>query len=225
MKNRIVLPRKDKDGNYYISYSQLNTWKRNKRDYIRQYFFGEKFEGNAYTDFGSKVGEALEKNDFSAFDKKHHDFLKTIPRYDEFEREVRYNFDGFYLLGFIDSNTKDFKKILDYKTGNIEKKKPEYESDDYTQIHLYAGAIKQETGKLPKNGSVILIQREGNAFRGEELTIGDRYVVIDKNISLKEVKKVISDVEKIAKEISDYYKVFLKLKGHEQDNDKKTNTV
>ena len=64
-KRKIILPRVDKEGKCYISYSQHSKWKRDKKDYIKSYFFGERFEGNAYTDFGSKVGEALENNDFS----------------------------------------------------------------------------------------------------------------------------------------------------------------
>ena len=89
MNKLLHLPKTDKDGNPYLSYSQVSTWKRNKRDYIRQYFMGEGFEGNAYTDFGSRVGEALEKGIYNGFTASEIEFLETIPRYDEFEREIR----------------------------------------------------------------------------------------------------------------------------------------
>jgi hypothetical protein len=59
MSKQLILPKTDKDGISYLSYSQISTWIKSKRDYIRQYFFKEGFEGNAYTDFGSKVGEAF----------------------------------------------------------------------------------------------------------------------------------------------------------------------
>lgn len=220
----IILPKTDDDGVYYLSYSQISTWKKSKREYIRQYFMGEKFEGNAYTEFGSKVGEALENNDYDGFTAKEKKFLKTIPRYDEFEREIKLQMDGFYIKGFIDTNTvlytdenKESKelvdKIADYKTGDITKKAVEYESDDYNQLDIYAGAIRQDTGKLPSNVKVFLIDRTGNAFKGETLKLGSEFVTITKTVTDKRVDKVLEDVQVIAEEISRYYKLYLTLSG------------
>ena len=218
----IILPKTDDQGTPYLSYSQISTWKKSKREYIRQYFMGESFEGNAYTDFGSKIGRALEENDFSEFTKKEQEFLSTIPRYDEFEREIKLQLNGFYVKGFIDTNTlvhspedstKDVvvEKIADYKTGDIDKKRAEYESDSYTQLDIYAAAIQQETGHLPKNVDVFLIERLGNAFAGEELVLGNKFVTITKKVDEKRIKEVIAEVEAVAKEISEYYQAYLKL--------------
>jgi hypothetical protein len=221
-KQKITLPKTDKvTGIPYLSYSQISTWKKSKRDYIRQYFFGEDFSGMSdYMDFGSKVGNALEKNDFSEFTKEEQKFLKTIPRYDQFEREINLQMDGYFVKGFIDTNTTEntekgelVKKIADYKTGEIEKKESEYASDDYIQLDIYAASIQQETGVLPEEVSVFLIDRTGNAFKGEPLRLGERYITITKKVDDKRVKVVMNEVNKIAQEISDYYQVFLKLNG------------
>lgn len=209
--SKLILPRVDENGDYYISYSQLNTWKRSKREYIRQYFFGERFEGNAYTDFGTKVGEALENNDFSGFTAKEQKFLKTIPRYDDFEREIRLLMKGFYVKGFIDTSMADGSKIADYKTGDVVKKKAEYESDKYTQVDIYAAAIRQDTGKLPEETSVYLIHRTGNAFANEELKLGDKFIKIDKDVTTERVNAVLDEVQTLAEEISAFYQIFLKL--------------
>lgn len=220
--SKIVLPKTDKvTGIPYLSYSQISTWKKSKRDYIRQYFFGEDFSGMSdYMDFGSKVGNALEKNDFSEFTKEEQKFLKTIPRYDQFEREINLQMDGYFVKGFIDTNTTEntekgelVKKIADYKTGEIEKKESEYASDDYIQLDIYAASIQQETGVLPEEVSVFLIDRTGNAFKGEPLRLGERYITITKKVDDKRVKAVMNEVNKIAQEISEYYQVFLKLNG------------
>jgi len=224
MNNNLILPRVDDEGFPYLSYSQISTWKKSKREYIRQYFFGEAFEGNAYTEFGSKVGEALENNDYSGFTVKEKKFLKTIPRYDEFEREIKLQLDGFYIKGFIDTNTLDLQqscgvevemvdKIADYKTGDVDKKTAEYESDEYTQLDIYAGAIKQETGVLPSDVKVFLIHRTGNAFKNERLKLGDRFVTITKNVTQERVDTVLKEVQEIALEISQYYKLYLSLNG------------
>lgn len=223
--NKIILPKTDDNNIFYLSYSQISTWKKNKRDYIRQYFFGEKDNKDIlkpYGDFGNKVGEALENNDFSEFNEEEQLLMKSIPRYDEFEREIKLQMDGFYIKGYIDTNTsshtsKDKKKIelvnkiADYKTGEIEKRRPEYESDEYLQIPIYAAAIEQETGHLPSEAYVFLIERNGNAFKGEKLTLGNKYVTITKDISKKRIDLVLKEIQQIAEEISDYYKVFLNL--------------
>ena len=220
-KQKITLPKTDKvTGRPYLSYSQISTWKKSKRDYMRQYFFGEDFSGMSdYMDFGSKVGNALESNNFSDFNKTEQEFLKTLPRYDEFEREVNLDMGEFFVKGFIDTNTTEntekgelVKKIADYKTGEIEKKESAYTSDDYIQLDIYAAAIQQETGVLPEEINVFLIDRKGNAFKGEPLVLGDSYITITKKVDAKRVEQVKNEVHQIALEISDYYQLFLKLK-------------
>ena len=218
--SKLILPRVDENGDYYISYSQLDTWKRSKREYIRRYFFGEKFEGNAYTDFGTKIGEALENNDFSEFSADEQEFLKKIPRYGEYEREVRLEMKGFYVKGFIDTSSPPtagegspnswVERIADYKTGDITKKTAEYESDDYTQVDIYAAAIRQEFGFLPNTTGVYLIHRTGNAFKGGELKLGNKCKWIPKNTTDERADQVLEEVQKLAEDISEYYQVFLK---------------
>jgi len=55
------LPKKHKKGKSYLSYSQIQLFKRDKEKYYKRYILDEKFDGNAYTDFGNKVGKSLEK--------------------------------------------------------------------------------------------------------------------------------------------------------------------
>jgi hypothetical protein len=201
------LPRKDDKGVNYLSYSQVSKWKDSKKDYIISYFFGERFEGNAYTEFGSLIGEALEKGDFSEFSRKEKQVLNKITRLDEFEREIKLDFGDFYVLGFIDTNDKDCKTLIDYKTGAMNKVAV-YEDEGYNQLGIYAAAIEQETGKLPENAWVELIEREGNAFRGEKLVLGTKVEKIPQDISKENVEKVKDVVKKTAESISDYYRVF-----------------
>jgi len=205
------LPRRDKEGLPYLSYSQYTTWKKSKRDYMRQYFLGFRFKGNAYTEFGTKVGEALENNDFSEFTNKEAKFLKTVPRYDVFEYEVKLPMDGFYILGYIDTLSQDNKKIADYKTGSVATKEAEYASEDYHQLHIYAGGIKHDFGKLPEQADVYLIDRKGNAFMNEDLVLGEEYKTVPKNIEQSEVDFVLAKVQKAAEEISKYYTLYQKI--------------
>jgi hypothetical protein len=221
----IKLP-KQNDKGYYLSYSQISLWKKSKRDYIRQYFFGEEQDNKqlqVYGDFGKRIGQALEYNDYSFFTEKEQEFLKTIPRYDEFEREIFLQMDGFTIHGYIDTNTVSYKGkgknkkelvelIADYKTGEIHKRKSDYESDDYLQIPIYAAALQQQTGTIPKHCYVYLIQRDGNAFNGEELKLGEEFITIRKDITQEVIDKTLEEVQRIGEEISSYYNVYLKLK-------------
>lgn len=236
MSRKLVLPKQDKEGNYYLSYSQISKWKKSKREYIRDYFFGEDTASEGlkkYGEFGTRVGEALEEDNYKDFTKSEITFLKTIPRYDEFEREIRLEMDGFYVKGFIDTNSLEseyisastnkgenevgsieqtINKLADYKTGDIEKKRADYESKDYNQLEIYAAAIEQETGNLPEDVKVFLIGRSGNAFRGEKLKLTKEFITITREINPTVIKKVKEEVQSIAEEISEVYQVFLKLK-------------
>lgn len=216
MSKQLVLPKVDKEGNPYLSYSQVSKWRKSKRDYIRKYFFGED-EDNAglqkYGDFGHKVGEAFENNNYSAFEPDEIEFLKTIPKYDQFEKEVRLQMDGFYMIGYIDTNTTLCEKIADYKTGDIQKKRGDYESDDYIQLEIYAAAVEQEFGRLPESIEVFLIGRSGNAFQNEELVLTKEFITITREVEPSKIEAVKKLVQDTAEEISAYYSMYLELNG------------
>lgn len=221
-KLNVVLPKSTEDGQPYLSYSQYSKFKRSPKEYYRQYFFGEPFDGNAYTDFGSLIGEALETGDFSAFSEEEQKVLKKVTRLDQFEREITWDLNGFVVTGYIDTNDRKVvtdsvegdkevvTTIIDYKTGALNKV-AEYEDENYDQVTIYAGAILQQTGAAPKKGWVELIERTGNAFKGEELKLGFKTVKIPQNVTKKKIKETETKLRAAAKEISDRYKVFKKL--------------
>lgn len=208
----MILPKKDKNGIPYLSYSQVSSFIYNKADYIKNYFLKEPIQFRSYIDFGSKVGGALENNNFSAFDKDEQETLKKVTRLDEFEREIRLDFpeQGFYVKGFIDTNTKKLDHVIDYKTGGVNKV-AEYEKDGYIQGLLYALGIEQHCKKLPKKVEVVLIERYGNAFKGEPLKVGKIITHIPIDISAKRLKYAKELVIDTAYEISKYWVMFNKL--------------
>ena len=120
-KGYLDLPKKDENGISYLSYSQIQLFKRDKNEYLERYILNKPFLGNAYTDFGSKVGEALETNNFKGFSSQEQRTLNKCTRLDEFEKKVNLDFGDFYVLGYIDTNSKDFNEIIDYKTGGRNK--------------------------------------------------------------------------------------------------------
>lgn len=225
----LSLPQTDKDGTPYLSYSQISKWKKSKRDYIRKYFMGEPDDNEGlqrYGDFGHKVGEALEHDNYEAFEEDEAEFLKTVPRYDRFEKFITLKMDGFYVQGYIDTMKlpddhmgsghiiDHIPAIADYKTGDVKKKGSSminYSSKEYNQLEIYAAGIEQTFGKIPDKAHVFLIGRSGNAFAGEELKLTKEFLSIDRKITQKKVDAVKADVQKIAEEISEYYQAYLKL--------------
>jgi len=199
------LPRKDKHGNGYLSYSQISLFKRSKEDYYDQYILNKPFTGNEYNDFGSKVGDALESGILDGFNKYEALILKQVTRLDEFERRVILNCPGFYVIGYIDTNKYDFSRIIDYKTGGNGKEE-QYYNHNYTQLHLYALSLRQETGVTPVSGSVEFIRRIGDPYKREPLSVGNESPIkINVDLSLGRLTSVYFDTIRVAKEIEQFY--------------------
>ncbi len=201
------LPKKDKQGKSYLSYSQISLFRIDRQEYKEVYINNKPFKGNEYTDFGSKVGKALEYNDFSEFTGNEATILKLCTRLDLFERKtiLNYDKDNFYIKGFIDTINNDLTHIIDYKTGG-KQKEFKYSEDNYIQIQLYALSIMQETGVKPSKGTVEFIRRKGNAFKGQKLTVdSEPPIKIDIDLSLSVLKHVYWEALETAKEIEKFY--------------------
>lgn len=210
INRKLELPRKDKNGNSRLSYSQIKCFKESKKDFINRYILDEPFVSNEYIEFGSKVGEALETNNFNNFHELEEDILRKVERLDEFEKFVKLDFGGFIMYGYIDSNTHDLSKIIDYKTGG-KKKELIYSKEDYTQLCYYALALRQEYGVTPDIAQVHFIRRGGNLYRGQDLVVAQEDpIIIDVDITEDRLKRVYWEAIETAKEIEDFYLDYLK---------------
>jgi len=201
----INLPSKDKNGNSFLSYSQISLFLKDKEEYKNRYIIREPFKSNAYIDFGLKVDDALVKNDFSLFTKSEVNTLSKVTRLDLFQKKIIINFEGFYIIGFIDSCSNDFKELIDYKTGG-KNKENEYKKDEYNQLNYYAIGIHQEVGYYPEKLSVEFIRREGNLYRGERLKVSnDEPIKIDFKVDEKYLVELYNETINIANEIQTFY--------------------
>lgn len=213
-----------------LSYSQINSWneKLYKADYIKQYFFGLKTDSGAYAHFGTACGEYLEhmgqKLEYTN-QLLNADDIKTLDGLvDEdavYEDEIVHPVTDskgkilFCIQGFIDKAKYEGKKelsIIDFKTANNEKKRKFYAGVDYNQTILYAGAKEAEGFKI-KNCGVIMMDRVGNAFRGQELHLSGKTEVVDTPYTKAKFNTFIKYATKTAKEISAHYQVLLKVRG------------
>lgn len=224
---QLILPRTDKDGRSYISYSQVNLWNDLKgfntgglgtHEYIRSYFLGEDWPEMGWGTFGSEVEDYIcERKHADNFDAEEKAVLDTIEPIGVFQKEIKIEFDDFYLLGYIDDCNEELSHIRDFKTASLNSSK-KYYKDDYYQLDIYAMYAKQVTGKLPEKLEVCIIEREGNCFRG-----GGRSVLrVKENVwyhereTNEERQAFLRDyIIRTAHEISAHYIAFLKLTGQE----------
>lgn len=212
-----------------LSYSQVNSWndKNYKIDYIKQYFFGQKQDAGAYAHFGSACGEYLENKGLKlAYENKllSTEDIETLDGLvDEdavYEDEIVHpvvDAKGdiiFVIQGFIDKMKVNDKQIeiIDFKTANNEKKRAFYSGADYNQTILYAGA-KEALGYKINHCGVIMMDRVGNAFRGEELHLSGKTEAVDTPFTKTKFNTFIKYATKTAKEISAHYAVILKVRG------------
>ena len=203
------LPSKDKNGNSFLTYSQMQCFLYDRNQYKTTYIDKEPFVSNEYIDFGNKVGKALETGCFSGFDVNEILTLSDVTRLDVFERKTCLEHKGFNIYGRIDTCDYDIKTIIDYKTGGP-RKEYQYIESKYNQIHIYALSIMQETGIKPDYGAIEFIRREKI---GKMLKVSsEKPIHIPLDISLEKLKKVYWDIFNIAKEIECFYQKILTCK-------------
>lgn len=224
--SQLILPRVDKEGNSYISYSQVKSWNSAKGfntsapgnlEYIMSYFLGDSWPDSGFAGFGLEVEDYIcEKKSAECFTDEEKAILDQIEPLGHFQQEVKLQFDNFYLLGYIDDATPDFKHIRDLKTCS-EKSSKQYYEDDYYQLDIYSAWVKQEFGYYPDKIEVRMIERAGNAFRGGRpmLTVsgpGWSHLRETNDERQAYIRKYIEDT---ARDISAHYVAFLKLTGQE----------
>jgi len=238
-KNEIILPKVFEDRNgkypqhknkYKISYSQHTSWKSEEYqyDYIVQYFSGAKLPDGIWALYGGEVGTFIEHTgnkepypEFSMLSQGDKDFLLTLdyPENCVYEDEICVDFGDFVCEGYTD-RTEFLEEskigIRDYKTGNLEKKKDFYESDEYAQTTLYCFQKKQEGFEVDYS-EVVLLGRKGNnmTIKGKHypIKLSGEKLPIDTPYSEERAQKILSDIRKSAEQISDLYKIFLKFFG------------
>lgn len=222
--SEILLP-KSRDGRQYLSYSQIKSWKsaksfnlsiEGKLEYMLEYFFGEEFGDMGWAQFGTEVEEYItERKHADKFTDKEKETLDSITTLGVFQKEGWIHFDDFDVLLYIDDCTTDLSHIRDYKTAS-ENSSKQYYKDDYWQMDVYGMFCKQETGKLPEKAEMVIIERAGNCFRGGGrgvLSVKDRVWYHDRELTEKRQMILKQDIKDVAYEISECYKMFLKLTG------------
>lgn len=234
MANKINLPRKEKDGTQYISISQFTSFNSDlyKNQYILGYLFGIRDEGNAFSWFGSQVGEFLETSGEKVGELLDENDIKILnevverlkPLSDkEFEKEIRLEREGFFIKGYIDLYYKTDGKanVVDFKTLNLKKKEAFYANNDpttkepYMQTLLYSRALEIDGEEIAHCGVFGLDRTFAGTFQEPILHLSGETKVIPTPYNKSNTEKFLKDVDKTVYEISSLQSTYDVLKDLE----------
>lgn len=202
-----------------LSYSAYNSFKEPayKGEFFGVYFLGAPRTGTIFTEYGSAVGAYQETGEpqeyLSQSDKDILDTKIGRPKGAIYEKELIIDRGEYIIQGFCDRIIIDseFIDVVDFKTGSIEKKKKDYESEDYQQTTLYCYGLEQMGYKI-KNSGVILMDRKGNTLeQGNKnvLRLTGYMEYISTPYSKERAEKFLKKFDEVAKEIESYYKVYV----------------
>lgn len=208
-----------------ISYSQYSSWNDPlyRNQYILGYILGIPQPGNIFSDFGGHCGVFLETGGKECHPDLTEETITTLnkvvrPANAEFEKETvivrdtpygKYSCQGFIDMCFETSTNK--VQVVDFKTGNPDSKIEYYGSDKYQQTTLYAYYLDTVEGKEIEYSGVTLLCRKGNGRGVHVLRLPGQIEQIPTPYSRKRAEDFLEKLDKTAKEISDLYKVYLKV--------------
>lgn len=184
-----------------ISASQLNTWIKSKKDYIKYYIEGEKRPDNIYTVFGSKVHKEIseKKSENEVLDL----LISQIPKlkYSEYSLKKETEVDGIKvtLYGILDGYDKDNDLLIDYKTGKNAKKWNEKSIKKDLQFTFYNWLHFLETGRYLKKIIIVHLQTEVE----NDVYLTGEFHIHEYSPSEEESKK---DIEKLKEKFLEFAK-------------------
>ena len=216
----------------FIGTRGFNTGLPGMHEYMRKYFLGETYPDKGWGQFGNEAeawitirdvdpktikDEKLRKElegahkNFTAEEKA---VLEKITPLGNFQHEAVIDFGDFVLLGYLDDATEDFLTIRDYKTKSEGTMKKLVTPKTY-QLEVYGLYVQKMLGITPEKYEYCVIERLGGGpcMKGggrDVLSVGERIWYLEKEVTperLKETEKLIIDT---VKQISAYYKTFLK---------------
>ncbi len=195
MKKYIQLPKG------YLSYSQLELWKRSPKSYADKYFDGrdELFGSNHAMDYGKVVADALEHG-VQTGDLMTDSAMLMLPKYDVADQEFRVDMTtrGGYVTLLVkpDSFNSETKSFYEYKTG----KTPwtQDKAQRHLQMWFYATAIFCKYGCVPKDCKLIWIE---TAVDGGSVTPTGLVREFPVVFTIKEILSFMVFVARIAREI------------------------
>lgn len=213
----------------YLSYSQLDLWQKNKDQYRARYYLnGPSFE-NTETIFGKKIASFLErlsaKKEWGERELKkigvtrdEYLYLKKVKKFKYSEYRIEIEVGGVPFLGVMDTFSKHFRRIGEFKTG----KEPwnDVRVRKHQQLVVYSLLVKSKFRKVDPWVKLIWLQTEYKPVmdtigsitcerESNELSFtGLKPQIFKRRIAEWERKKMKETIQRVAQEISDDFTQF-----------------
>lgn len=193
----------------YLSPAQISMWESDRPKYIRKYM--ERKDENfstRYTDYGNKVGIALETDEDT--DEDLINLAKDIvPRYKEREKVLEAIVETedvwFVLMGKLDTFEDDpVPRLREFKTGRP--KWTQARAENLGQVMHYISMVYLIYKRMPEEVHLDWLETE---IVNETLQLSGHYEAFVIKKSLKDVLVYLAKATKIAKEIDEVYAQFL----------------
>lgn len=201
-------------GKFYISYSTVSSWEDYRSDFIKQKLAGIKLPDSIYGSFGTWVGTSVEHgevqtNNYGFTGGENINLIERTEN-DKYERMILIDMGEYCIIGFIDIMREILPKVvqtIDIKTGGA-KKEEEYKKESYIQTTLYSKALEDEGYTINASG-VWFCRRTGSHIK-PPLNLSTEQFYIPLEYNEKRVKYALDKVDRVVKEISEYYKIYSK---------------
>lgn len=201
-KAKIVNPRG------YLSWTQVDTWLRDPRKYARKYFEGEEEAPTEQMTLGKRTSDALESGKETG-DVEIDTLVALLPHYQKREHEIKATLKtragDVVLLGKLDTFGMAPIRFREYKTGRVAW--TQSRAEKHKQLLHYAALIWLFHGKLPSEVWLDWAQTE---WRGGQLCFTGKIVSFRVEIGTKEVLMYLALVSRVATEIDQSYRAYLK---------------
>lgn len=195
----ILLPRG------YISWSQLNLFEKNPKQYYKHYILGEPGFENAAMRYGKKLADALEGND-AGDDETITTLVALLPKYRVMEKKLDAVIGEVKITGKIDNFEPRKKPFKEYKSGMV--KWTQSKVDKHEQLLFYATLIYLVYGVIPPKIELVWAETKKDD-QGEIYGTG-RIEVFERKIDLKDILVFMARIKKVAKGISRMYQEEIK---------------
>jgi len=193
----------------HLSWSQIDLWRRSKKQYAERYFYGKDGFTNNAMRYGKKFAEALETGETDG-DEILELATKAVPQYavSEYRLEATLETEAgnIKILGFLDtSEDPPSEGIREYKTGVTPWTQKKV--DKHGQLTLYATMVYLNEKKLPKKMHLDWIQTQNDSG---VVSLTGNIESFETTRTVGDVLEMVTIIKRTAAEISRAYTEVIK---------------
>lgn len=185
-----------------LSWSSVSSWEYAKKyndrgSWYNQYVLGIRSEVNDTMKAGIEIGQKLVSNQ---------KFLPKVPRPSIYEHTLKATVSGITITGHMDGWTPEKLELLEYKTSINRKRWTQKEVDKWGQITFYCLLLWLNDGIKPENIYIRLVAiLTEDTDKGVKLSKSKEIKIFETKRTMTDIIKFISYLEKVFKEMNDYY--------------------